>query len=76
MRVYPPAMPDMSILPPAEFTRKAHDLYAQAVATQDDYSLFVRLMSEAKGQGMTWVQGLQFVIDRRHPPSSVNTNLD
>lgn len=58
-------MEDLSTLPPAEFTRRTHELLAQACPDRESEQFFSRNMAAAKALGMTYVEGLQFVIEKR-----------
>jgi len=62
----------ISQLSPSEFSQRAHMLLAAACPTKDDTAAFNRHMTAAKAQGMSWVEGLQYVIDQRHGNSTVN----
>ncbi len=48
----------------AEFERVSQ-LFRLALGKPSDRVLFDSLMAEANSKGMNWVQGLEYVIDRR-----------
>ncbi|MGI4827876.1 MAG: hypothetical protein ACRYFU_06775 [Janthinobacterium lividum] len=41
------------------------ELLPQALPNAADTVLFDRFMAEARAQGLTWIQGLEYVIERR-----------
>ena len=41
------------------------ELLPQALPNASDTKLFDRLMAEAKSNGLTWMEGLEYVIQRR-----------
>ena len=41
------------------------ELLPRALPNAADTVLFDRLMAEAKSQGLTWLEGLEYVIERR-----------
>lgn len=47
------------------FTRDANRLFKQACPNDEDRSTFQYHMLEAKRKGMTWVQGLRYVVEQR-----------
>ena len=46
------------------FTRH-RELLHKALPDPADTALFNRLMAEARSKGMTWMAGLEYVIDKR-----------
>ena len=46
------------------FTRH-RELLHKALPDPADTRLFDRLMAEARSHGMTWIDGLEYVIDKR-----------
>ena len=41
------------------------ELLPRALPNAADTRLFDRLMAEARGKGLTWIEGLEYVIERR-----------
>ena len=58
-------MSNFATLPPQEFSRRAKQLLDRALPDPKDTSRFNSLMREAAAHHMTWVEGLQYVIERR-----------
>lgn len=58
-------MEDLSSLPPTEFTRRVQEMMAQACPDRGSEGFFNRNMSAAKALGMTYAEGLLFVIQKR-----------
>ena len=56
---------DLAGLPPVEFSKRAADLLQKACPEKADEPFFNRNMVMAKALGLTWVEGLQYVIQRR-----------
>lgn len=40
-------------------------LFKEALPDPTDRSLFDRLMYQAKGKGLSWIQGLEYVVEQR-----------
>ena len=47
-----------------EFGRLLH-LFERATPTRSDRAAFARLMNEASAKGLSWVEGLEYVTERR-----------
>ena len=58
-------MEDLSTLPPAKFSRRVHTLLAQACPDQESEPFFNRNMTMASELGLTYAEGLQYVIQKR-----------
>ena len=58
-------MEKLSNLQPAEFSQRAADLLAEACPDDSSRVFFERNMTLASSMGMSWVEGLQFVIEQR-----------
>ena len=58
-------MEDLSRFSPTDLTRRVQELQRQACPDKESEAFYNRNMQLAKGMGMTWVQGLQFVISQR-----------
>ena len=56
---------EIAVLPAEDFSREVWGLYRRALPDPDDPTLFNRLMREASGRGMRYVEGLLYVIDQR-----------
>lgn len=56
------------------FTSSKHNLLFKALQTtgqtQGDYRAFNACMSEARAQGLTWVQGLDYTVKKLKPGTS------
>ena len=50
--------------PPIALNRH-RELLGEALPNPADTSLFNRLMAEARAQGMTWMDGLEYIISKR-----------
>ena len=48
-----------------EFGRVIH-LFQETTSKTIDQDLFKRLMNEASAKGLNWIQGLEYVLQRRH----------
>ena len=55
---------DFSELPPAD-SRRSQELLQKACPEKQDAPFFNRHMLQANALGFTWLEGLQFVIQRR-----------
>ncbi|MGI4828967.1 MAG: hypothetical protein ACRYFU_12365 [Janthinobacterium lividum] len=47
------------------FSQRILQLFEQALPDPSDRTLFDRLMIEARGQGLSWAEGLEYTIQRR-----------
>ena len=56
---------DFSELPPTELTRRGQELLQKACPEKQGAPFFNRHMLQANALGLTWLEGLQFVIQRR-----------
>ncbi len=56
----------VAALSPQEFSAHARRLLSRALPDPNDLPVVNRLMAEAKGRGMTWVEGLEYVIEQRN----------
>lgn len=56
---------EISLLPPADFTRQVWALYRQALPDPEDPALFNRLIREASSKGMRYVEALIYVVEHR-----------
>ena len=63
--MYPCRMSRYGTLSPGDFTDKAADLLHRACPDRDDTPVFNAMMAVAKAQGMSWIEGLEYVIERR-----------
>jgi hypothetical protein len=50
---------------PANLTARANRLLKEACPSNDDREYFSQCMALAKAQGMTWIEGLAYVIECR-----------
>lgn len=50
---------------PEEFTAQAHRLLEAACPTKEDTPFFNHCMALARAQGMSWMEGLEYVIQCR-----------
>ena len=60
--LYTPSMPSISLLPPREFSARANELLQLACPIKEDTPFFNTHMAQAKSKGMTWVEGLEYVV--------------
>ena len=52
-------------LSPEKLSTRAHELFRQACPNSSDEAFFNQNMQLAIGFGMTWVESLQYVIQKR-----------
>ncbi len=56
---------ETAVLTPEDFSRKLTELLAQACPNSEHKDFFDRNMAAASALGLSWIEGLQFVIQKR-----------
>lgn len=55
---------DLALTPPQDLSPYVRQLLQEALPRLEELPTVNRLIAEAKAKGMTWMEGLDYVLDR------------